>query len=72
MNLEKIPKQEERIGDKFYCQHCFHDSELHDFKRKWKKKSRCHGWKPGKTLEERCECHGFVRAKEKESGNDAL
>ena len=64
MSFEKVPKHEERIGDRFYCQRCFHDSELHDFKRKWKNKSRCHGWKPGKTFEERCECQEFVSVKE--------
>ena len=61
MNIADIA---ERIGDPFYCQNCWHDSELHTFERRWKNKSRCNGWKPEKTLEERCDCQEFMRGKE--------
>ncbi len=56
-----------RTGDPFYCQSCWHDAELHTFKRKWKNKSRCNGWKPNKTFEERCDCQEFKTAKEAET-----
>lgn len=65
-----VPTMEERKGDPFYCQNCWHDVELHTHKREYRGISRCNGWKPNKTFEERCDCTKFIPGKNPQPKQD--